>query len=76
MCKIQSKNINDIDVGLMVRTYLNEHGIKISWLAEQIHTDRSNCYRMLNRKNMDVVLLARISQCVGFNFIEELSKKI
>ncbi len=70
------KSKTDIDLGRMVRSYLTAHGIKVSWLAEKLSTDRSNCYKILKRKNMDIQLLIRISQIVGHNFVADVAKGI
>lgn len=76
MPKNASKRKIDIDIGLMVRSYLTAHGIKVSWLAKQLSTDRSNCYKILKRKNMDIQLLIRISQIVDYNFVADVANSI
>lgn len=70
------KSKTDIDLGKMVRSYLTAQGIKVSWLAEKLRTDRSNCYKILKRKNMDIQLLIRISQIVGHNFVADVANSI
>lgn len=74
MTKFPKQNKIDIDAGAMIRSYLDNHGIKVSWLAKQIYTDRCNCYKILKRKNIDLYLLILISQKLEHNFLEDISK--
>lgn len=46
----------------------------IMWLARQLHCDRRNVYRIFERENIDIVLLARISKALRHNFFDDLSK--
>ena len=45
----------------------------ITWFAQQIHCDRRNVYRIFERDNIDIVLLARISQVLNHDFFADLS---
>lgn len=70
------KKENKIDAGAMIRNHMNNHGIKISWLAKQICTDRSNCYKILKRESMDLSLLILISQKLEHNFLEDIAEAL
>lgn len=48
----------------------------IGWLANQLHCDRRNVYRIFERDNIDIVLLAKISRVLDHDFFKELSDDI
>lgn len=46
----------------------------IAWLAAELHCDRRNIYRIFEKENIDIVLLARISNVLRHNFFADLSE--
>lgn len=46
----------------------------IAWLAQQLNCDRRNVYRIFERENIDIVLLAKISRILNHNFFIDLSQ--
>lgn len=45
----------------------------VSWLAEELHCDRRNIYRIFAKGNIDILLLTKISNVLEHNFFEDLS---
>ena len=45
----------------------------VTWFAAQLHCDRRNVYRIFERDNIDIQLLARISRILGHDFFADLS---
>ena len=45
----------------------------VTWFARQLHCDRRNIYRIFERDNIDIVLLARISRILNHDFFADLS---
>ena len=45
----------------------------VTWFARQLHCDRRNVYRIFERDNIDIVLLARISRILNHDFFADLS---
>ncbi len=70
---MQEQETLDIHIGQLIRRELDRQGRKMSWFAAQIHCDRSNAYKILKRKNIDLELLVRISQVLDHNFLIEVS---
>lgn len=46
----------------------------VSWFAEQLHCDRRNIYRIFAKDNIDILLLAHISQILDHDFFADLSE--
>ena len=46
----------------------------IDWFAARLHCDRRNIYRIFARENIDIKLLARISEILGHDFFADLSE--
>ncbi|MDR1553274.1 MAG: hypothetical protein LBS69_07425 [Prevotellaceae bacterium] len=66
--------LNDIDIGLEIRTYLQQQGIKVKWLAEQIGCDNSSLGKMLNKKHIYPELLLKISITLKTNFFRQYNQ--
>lgn len=45
-------------------------------LAEEIHCDRRNIYRIFAKENIDIVLLKRLSIALNHDFFKELSDSL
>lgn len=45
-------------------------------LAEQIHCDRRNVYRIFEKENIDIVLLKRLSIALNHDFFKDLSESL
>lgn len=48
----------------------------VAWLAEQLNCDRRSVYRIFERENIDIVLLAKISRILNHNFFVDLSQDL
>ena len=48
----------------------------VAWLAEQIHCERANVYRIFKRDNIDIQLLKKISIVLGHDFFGDISVQI
>lgn len=60
-------------IGDMIRLELERQGRSVHWLAQELHTDRSNMYRILKKPYMDTDILKRISVCLNYNFFDSLA---
>ena len=48
----------------------------VGWFAAQLHCDRRNVYRIFEKENIDIQLLARISTILDHDFFADLSESI
>ncbi len=64
----------DIHIGSMIQNVMKEQGRNVSWFAKQVCYERSNIYKLFKRKSIDIDLLIRISEILGYDFIKEYSK--
>ena len=64
-----------IHLGQLIKTELERQERTPTWLAKKINCDRTNIYRIFNRKSIDTDLLSRISTALNRNFFEELSQQ-
>lgn len=46
----------------------------VAWLASELHCDRRNVYRLFERENVDILLLARLSCIMKHDFFADLSQ--
>ena len=68
-----------IYIGELIHKELRKKERSVSWLAEKVHCDRSNFYRILTKAHIDCGLLLRISlvlDCDFFIYYSSLIKKI
>lgn len=68
--------MSDKPIGLMIKEELERQERSVSWFARHLSCDRSNVYRIFNKKNLDVELLIRISTILNHDFFADLSIKI
>ncbi len=62
-------------VGQRVREVVKQQGRSVSWLAKQIHCDRTNVYLIFKRASIDTDLLQRLSVVLGYDFFQDLSEE-
>ena len=62
-----------IHIGDEIRFIINERKISIVDLAKSINCDRTNIYKILNKRTIDTDLLIRISQALKFDFFQMIS---
>jgi len=67
---------NSIHVGSLIRAELTRQDQTVTWLAEQLGIERTNCYRFLRAQSLHVDLLARISIAMQHDFFADLSKQL
>lgn len=68
-----------MNVGKSIKSYLNENGIKQSWLAEKIGSSNSALSMQLSSKNMKVSTLFAICEALNVKpdiFLNSSSKKL
>lgn len=60
-----------VHIGNLISKVLEEKDISVTELAKQLHTDKSNMYKILHKAHIDTELLYRISQILDHNFFLE-----
>lgn len=65
-----------IHVGSLIRAELTRQNQSVTWLAEQLGIERTNCYRFLRAQSLHVDMLARISNAMQHDFFADCSKCI
>ena len=64
---------NTFHMGHKVRDELTRQGRSVTWLAQQINCERTNCYYIFERNIIDICLLEKISRALSHNFFADLS---
>lgn len=64
----------DIHIGNLIKEIMHTQGRSPSWLARQLHCDRTNIDKIFNRSSIDTNLLQRISEALGYDFFNVYSK--
>jgi hypothetical protein len=65
---------NEIPIGDIIKQKLEEEDRSISWLAKKVNLDSSNFIKKLNRNNIELGLLFRISEILHEDFFACCSK--
>ena len=65
-----------IHVGSLIQVELSRQNQTVTWLAEQLGIERTNCYRFLRAQSLHTDQLARISIAMQHDFFADCSKCI
>ena len=65
-----------IHVGSLIRAELSRQNQSVTWLAEKLGIERTNCYRFLRAQSLHTDQLARISIAMKHDFFADLSKQL
>ncbi|MBO4372520.1 MAG: XRE family transcriptional regulator [Bacteroidales bacterium] len=64
---------SDFHLGKLIKEELRRQKRTVTWLAECINCDRTNCYLIFDKQYLDIPLLQRISKALNHNFFTELA---
>lgn len=68
-------NDNDgIHIGHLIKSVFDASGMTVSELARKIHCERTNVYKIFNRRSIDVELIVKISKILNHNFLADVMK--
>ncbi|MDR3326689.1 MAG: XRE family transcriptional regulator [Prevotellaceae bacterium] len=65
-----------VHIGQIIQNYLKSDGHSVSWLARQIHCERTKIYRIFNSEVIDTGTLRRISEALKYDFFACLSNSL
>jgi predicted transcriptional regulator len=65
------QKIRDVHIGKCIKKRLKERNISISDFSGLLHTDKSNVYRLFQKKDINTEMLIRISNLLNYNFFAE-----
>lgn len=65
-----------IHVGSLVRAELSRQNQTVTWLAEQLGIQRTNCYRILGAQSVHTALLERLSTAMKHDFFADCSSQL
>ena len=68
--------MQEIHIGEDIRKELKRQERSVVWFADAIHSDRSNTYKMLKKKSIDLELLMQISELLQHDFLKDCSEKL
>lgn len=64
---------NELHLGKLIHQELKRQKRSVTWLADSINCDRTNCYLIFDKQYIDIDLLKRISKVLKHNFFNELA---
>ncbi len=64
----------ELHIGQHIRQIMRLKGVTVTSLAETIGTTRTNMHKILRKRNIDIVLLERISKALQYDFFLYLSE--
>ncbi len=63
-------------IGLLIKDELEHQERTVSWFARKLSCDRSNVYRLFQKRSIETDLLIRISLILNRDFFSEISETI
>lgn len=67
---------NQIHVGSLVRAELSRQNQTVTWLANQLSIQRTNCYRILGAQSVHTAMLERLSIAMNHDFFADCSAQL
>lgn len=61
-----------LHIGHMVKSVFDESGLSVAEFARRIHCERTNVYKIFNRRSIDVELIVKISKILNHNFLADV----
>lgn len=65
-----------IHVGSLVRAELSRQNQTVTWLADQLGIQRTNCYRILSAQSIHTAMLERLSIAMQHDFFADCTTQI
>lgn len=65
---------NKLHIGRIVKSVFDKSGLSVAEFARRIHCERTNVYKIFNRRTIDVEMLVAISESLQHNFLEDVMK--
>ena len=66
----------EIHIGTMLKQELRAQGRSVAWLSRTICLERCSIYKLFERENIDVKLLARLSILLNHDFFADISTEL
>lgn len=61
-------DVEKIHIGELIKKTVKSKGVKVAWLAKQLHCHRNNIYKMYDKSWIDTETLLKLSLLLNFNF--------
>ena len=62
---------SEVHIGKLVKAVFDGSGLTVAELARRLHCERTNVYTIFRRRSIDVELLARLSNILDHNFLDD-----
>lgn len=73
---ILTSSMTTIFIGKLIQEELKAQQKSVVWFAQELGCNRTNIYKIFNRRSLDAELLLRISRVLGRNFFEPYVRHI
>ncbi|MCH5346841.1 MAG: XRE family transcriptional regulator [Muribaculaceae bacterium] len=68
--------MNDIFIGRLIENELRRQQRSVVWLSQQLECNRTNVYKIFERRSIDAELLLKISRALDHNFFEHYTTRL
>ena len=65
-----------IHIGSLIEQELRRQDRSVTWLAGELHCDRTNVYKVFKKKSIDTLLLEKICVILQYNFFLDYAEDI
>ncbi len=62
-----------VNVGVIFKEYVENHGVPPKWLAEQLNCHRTNLYKIFKKPHIDTFTIQKFSEALNHNFFDDIS---
>ena len=66
----------DFHVGHIIKAVFDEQGRTVKWFAEKMNCNRTNVYKIFEKKHLNSEIILRVSQVLGHDFFLDISNKM
>ncbi len=68
------KNSDGLHIGHLVKSVFDASGMTVSEFARRINCERTNVYKIFDRRTIDVEMLVKISEILNHNFLADVMR--
>ena len=65
-----------IHIGSLIEQELRRQDQSVTWFASELHCDRTNVYKVFNKKSIDTLLLENICVILRHNFFLDYADEV
>ena len=66
----------DFHVGHIIKAVFDEQGRTVNWFAAKMHCNRTNIYKLFEKRHLNSEIIARASKILEHDFFLDISQRL